>query len=243
MKAPRLVGTMALSLLLGGCAAQSPSEPQSQTSAAAAPTPAETKLGAEAPRQVAKEDLIFHTADGNTATFEELSQEHKLLTSEYPNRVDVTRSYLEVEMPNMIEYFPTADEVRNNLGYSASKVLTKEDYLMAAAIGRQTYDIAYVITPEETSKDTNSIFDVMNRIANTAVSKRYDANGGDAANEAVPFTATIEVAGIMNSFTYYDNSFNTTPDVYGIAGKDPQRTTEKEPAWKIDPSMKLKALN
>jgi hypothetical protein len=204
-----------------------------------ATSPVETQPNAEIPRQAAKEDLKFRTVTGEVATFEELSQEHKLLTSDYQNGVEAMRGYLEVEMPNMIEYFPNANEVRKSLSYSDNKVLTKEDYLMAAAIYRQTYDIVYDVP----AQGTNTIYTVMNKLANIAVSKRYDANTGNAASEAVPFDVTIDATRDMTAFTYSDNLFTTTPDTYGMSGKDPQRTTEKAPAYKIDHNIKLRAIS
>lgn len=178
------------------------------------------------------------TVDGQTATFDELSAAHKLVTDDYKNGVDVMRGYLEVEMESMIEYFPTADDVRHNLGYPDGSALSKDDYLKAAALYRKTYDIVYVAPAE----GTNTIYTVMGKIANTAISKRYDANGGDPTKESVPFNAEIVAHGEMTSFSYSD-TYNTTPDVYLMRGKDPEVTIEKVPAYKIDEGIRLRAGN
>ena len=235
MKQKLILGTLSLCLCLSACSAQV--VPASAPDGTIDPSPSTSAAQAtEAP----VDNLRFYLANGEEKSFEELSQSHKILT-DVGSGVDAMHVYFS-RMEEMVNHFPSEQEVRRNLGHAVGKSLAKEDYLKAVALYRKTYDIIYDVPAD----GTNTIYSVMNRISDRNVEKRYDRMLDSANSKDSPaFRATIEANSRMTSFTYSDNLFNLTPDVYGMTGglnRDPERTLEQVPAWKVDHAIKLRAL-
>lgn len=217
MKALVLVGSVALSLLLGGCAAQTstqPVAPPASPSVAAGSKLDETKSAVTPPEVVPEEQQKFIDANGQEMTYEEKVASNALPVTLYKNGAEATRAMFN-HIEDILEHYPTEAEVRNNLGYSTDQKLSRDDYMVAAGLYADTYNINYDSTPSRTG---NSLPAVIRRIAVKNVEQQYNRlNDSDSSNDSTPFNATITLAQSQTSFTYVDNIFNVTPDAYGIS--------------------------
>jgi hypothetical protein len=216
MKAPLLVTTVALSVLLGGCGAPAASTPQPPSidtpSAAPETSPSATIPVANPSKQVPKEKQVFYDG-GQKLSYEEKVQANALPVTEYKNGVKASDGFFD-NLEEIVNHYPTDEEVRNNLGYPAGQKLTRDDYMLAVGLYVDTYNVNYDGVPSTTG---NTLAAVIRRIATKNVEQRYNVqNDNDASNDG-PFSATITLSEAQTSFTYVDNKFNTTEDKYGIS--------------------------
>jgi hypothetical protein len=209
--------------------------PAPETSNSANPTPGQTG-------ETQKNTFIetkFYDENGTETTKEELSESVRLTTDKYPDATDAMRGFFD-KMEVMMNHFPSEAEVRNNLGYDASKKLTKEDYLNAAAIYRKAYDSIY-------ENPNGKLYSEMNRLGASAVGYHYDT-----MNEAEPYRISIELPKGSELVLVTDNSTrNSVKDDprtvrFSAYGGDAMErsigSNGKQPAWMIPGNVDFKQL-
>lgn len=217
-----------------GCAAQSaPQEAASPSVPAASDNPAPTATATPENREGRGSDTyIFLGPDGETEqTLEQLSESINIPVSENKDTIEAQTTYYK-KMEEMVNYFPTEKEVRNNLNIPEGQQLEVEDYLAAVKLHNKGYDGLY-----ETPSGT--LYDFMQELSvQVAASKIETINSGETLYEA-----TIDFARTKPEFVVRDNAKdNSIDDVNPMAGTyeltftgfGPNKTNSENPVWLVD---------
>lgn len=195
-------------------------------------TSGETDPAIQAPEIAAVEDQIFYGENGEKMTYEQKAESLTLSTKEFPSGRDGMVGFFQ-RAEQMVEEYPTEDQVRNNLGYPETQKLTLNDYLLTAGLTNKVYNETLFDQPG--SMQGNSIHAVLNKLAIANVTQRYNRlNDGDASNDTTPFDATLTVGDSLLNFSYHDNTFDLEPTKYEMAyTRDISRTPSTTPSWVI----------
>lgn len=88
-------------------------------------------------------ELSFTDKTGNVQTYEELKESIQLPVGKYKNGPEALEAFFELHMSNMIDYRPTKEEVRNNLGLNKDQEVTLQHFLQAGKLHDEAYDHLY----------------------------------------------------------------------------------------------------
>jgi hypothetical protein len=203
-----------------------PGQPQ----ATAAPAP-ESRTG------LGQDTHKFFGEDGKSSqTFEQLSESINIPASENKDSIEAQTTYYKL-MEKMANYFPSEEEVRNNLNIPTAE-LTVEDYIAACKLYHKAYDSLY-------ESPSGKLHQFMNELAvRVAYAKLGTLNEGDA----VPYNVTIDFAKTAPQFTIADNALeNSIDDINTITGTydltftgfGPNKTSGKDPVWLVDGNVQV----
>lgn len=195
--------------------------------------PTETKIPVPENRGGLGTDTYkFFSPDGkNFQTFEQLSDSITIPVGENADSIEAQTTYYK-QMEKMANYFPSEQEVRNNLNIPTGQ-LTVDDYMDACALYHKAYDKLY-------DQPSGGLHDFMKELAaKVAFIKLETLNN----SEAVPYNVTIDFAKTKPEFTITDNAAqNSIDDVNPISGTyeltftggGPNKTTGENPVWLVD---------
>lgn len=204
MKQRLLLGSITLSLLLGGCASQ----PESQT---ATPAPELTKASPASPGQTAPSAEVkpgltakgfkFFTGDGEEfQSFEDIQKSVEFKIEDVPARADTINLVIE-RMEKAANYLPSEKTVRASLN-KPTEQLTAADYMIVFEQYLSAHDVMF-------SKTSGDLYETLNAASRQA---GYDhlisVAEGDEIPYAVKFTLHTNDTGLLIS----DNSAQNKVD-------------------------------
>lgn len=215
MKQRLLLGSVTLTLLLGGCASQPESQsatpaaplPASATSPATVAAPSKTESTAETPLDVPRDNLKFSAGDGEVfQTFEDVQKSVEFRIEDIPARAD-TISLVVERMEKAANYLLSEKSIRASLN-KPTGILSPEDYMLVYDQYLNAHDVMFGVK-------SGDLYDTLRSACRqTAYNHLISVVEGDEVPYAIKFTLHTNDTGLLIS----DNSEQNSIDGLGQVG-------------------------